>query len=77
MIKSRRKVNKALIVNNIRLCRDAEGTPVYLNLVTGKGYGFADRRRLKLKRVSIGTLKRIRSGLFGEGYYPELTTISG
>lgn len=77
MIKSRRKVNKALIVNNIRLCRDVEGTPVYLNLVTGKGYGFANRRRLKLKLVTSGTIERLRSGMFGAGDYPELTTISG
>lgn len=78
MIKSRRKVNKALIVNNVRLSRCGEtGSAVYTDLTTGESFGFADQRRLNMPLRTIKTVEMVRAGFFGNGIYPNLIRVSG
>lgn len=78
MIKSRRKVNKALIVNNVRLSRCGEtGSTVYTDLTTGESFGFADHRRLKMPLRTIKTVEMVRAGFFGNGIYLNLIHVSG
>lgn len=78
MIKSRRKVNKALIVNNVRLSRCGDtGSPVYTDLTTGESFGFAEKRRLKMPLRTLKTVEMVRAGFFGSGIYLNLIRVSG
>lgn len=51
MIKSKRKMNKLLVINNIRLCKslDTNGSAVYYVHATGKYTGFACTDHLNLR----------------------------
>lgn len=77
MIKRKRKLNKLLIVHNVRLCVESEyGAAVYVDLLTGTQYGFADRRRLKLKFVER-TVPYLRIHGYAHSVYEGLKRVSG